>query len=287
MVPASRGVWNQAPLSPCLPRHNSIIGGQDLGQAAKETELSDIFSEVDEDLKRDEWHKYWEAYGSWVIGAALAIVVLVAGGQYWQHYQAGKQQALSEQYLAAYDLMVAGKTSEALDAFEAIAHKTTSGYKAMAMLQKGAVLVEAGRVQEAVDLYDELAARGTGDPILRDLAKVRAGWALADSASFDDLNARVATLADSDSAFALSAQELLAYAALRNGDVDEARIRYGGLVNNIYTPNGMRQRASAMLTVMGPAETPVETLEAVPSEEIAPGEAPVEDTASETAPTEE
>lgn len=250
--------------------------------------MSDIFNEVDEELNRDRIHKLWEAYGTWVVGAAVVIVIFVAGGQYWKYYQAEKQQALSEEYLAAYDLMVAGKTDQALDAFEAITHKTTSGYKAMSMLQKGAVLTDAGRIQEAVDLYDELAVRGTGDPILRDLARVRAAWALADSASFDDLNARVATLADSDSAFAFSAQELLAYAALRNGNVDEARIRYGGLVNNINTPNGMRQRASAMLTVMGPAQTPVapagETEEASTTADV---EAPAENTASENAPTEE
>ncbi|TNE57470.1 MAG: tetratricopeptide repeat protein [Alphaproteobacteria bacterium] len=234
--------------------------------------MSDIFDEVDEDMKREDWHKYWEAYGSWVVGLAVVIVIVVAGGQYWKYHQAEKQHALSEEYLAAYDLMVSGKTGEALDAFAAIAGKTTSGYKAMSMLQRGAALTDAGRIQEAVDLYDELAARGTGDPILRDLAKVRAAWALADSASYDDLNARVATLADSNSAFALSAQELLAYAALRNGNLDEARIRFGGIVNNIYSPVGMRQRASALLTVMGPAQLPAEAAPEAPETAVEEGE---------------
>lgn len=250
--------------------------------------MSDIFKEVDEDLNRDRMAEVWKAYGSWIIGAALAVVIGVAGTQAWTYFQEKQQRKLSDAFLAANQLYETGKNDEAIIAYGDIASQTTSGYKTLSLMQKASLLTKEGKVQEAVDLYDELAARGTGDPILRDLAKLRAAWALADTASYDDLQARVAVLASSDSAFALSAQEVLAYSALRNGDIDAARIAYGGLANGIATPQGIRQRASALLSIIGPV-TPTDTetdAEESTAEEETPIEAPTEEAVESDSPVE-
>ena len=39
--------------------------------------MSDIFAEVDSDLRRDRWQAMWDRYGLLVIGGAAAIVLLV------------------------------------------------------------------------------------------------------------------------------------------------------------------------------------------------------------------
>ena len=38
--------------------------------------MSDIFREVDEDLRREQYKKLWERFGSYVIGLAVLIVVV-------------------------------------------------------------------------------------------------------------------------------------------------------------------------------------------------------------------
>ena len=48
----------------------------------------DIFREVDEEMKREAFARLWDKYGYLVLGAALAIIVSVAGYKYWKYQQA-------------------------------------------------------------------------------------------------------------------------------------------------------------------------------------------------------
>ena len=41
--------------------------------------MSDIFREIDEELRRDNFAKLWERYGQYLIGLAVLIVLITAG----------------------------------------------------------------------------------------------------------------------------------------------------------------------------------------------------------------
>ncbi len=47
------------------------------------TEDDFLFEEIDDELRQDRAHKLWRAYGQYVIGAVLALVIGVAGYQGW------------------------------------------------------------------------------------------------------------------------------------------------------------------------------------------------------------
>ena len=46
-----------------------------------------IFREVDEELRGDRLRSFWKRFGPWVIGGAVAIVVLVALNEGWAWWQ--------------------------------------------------------------------------------------------------------------------------------------------------------------------------------------------------------
>jgi hypothetical protein len=254
--------------------------------ASKEKQLTDIFREVDEDLKRDKLGDLWAKYGGVLIGAAALFVIIVAGSIAWGNYQETKQESLSDEFAQAEKLALEGKSAEAALAYDALATKTASGYKTLALFQKASLLVGDGKLQEAADLYDEIATRGTGDKILRDLAKLKAGWALADTASLADLQARLADMAAGQGPWQKSAQEVLSYAAFRAGDIDVARIGYGGLANDPATPQGIAQRASAMLSIIGPIAPQTPVGQAASGDAPAATDSPVEEATDETTPAE-
>ena len=55
--------------------------------------MSDIFREIDEELRRDNFFKLWQRYGKYVIAlavVAVAITGLVVG---WREYQLRQRQA--------------------------------------------------------------------------------------------------------------------------------------------------------------------------------------------------
>ena len=56
--------------------------------------MTDIFSEVEEDVRKERWEQLWKRYGVYVIGVATAVIVGVVGWQAWENYElAGRQEA--------------------------------------------------------------------------------------------------------------------------------------------------------------------------------------------------
>ena len=45
--------------------------------------MSDVFKEVDEDLRREQLKSIWDRFGAYIIGAAVLIVVATAGYRLW------------------------------------------------------------------------------------------------------------------------------------------------------------------------------------------------------------
>jgi hypothetical protein len=69
------------------------------------------------------------------------------------------------------------------------------------------------------------------------------------------LEARLKPLADPANPWSALAQEQLAMLDLRQGKVDDARKKLQVLSFGIDSPAGLRARASALLTGLGPATT--------------------------------
>src|SRR5918992_3069689 len=79
--------------------------------------MSDIFREVDEELRRDQLDRLWKKYGSWVIGAALLLVGATAAWTGWKEWQQRERRAESIKYVAALDLAGGGQMDKAGAAF--------------------------------------------------------------------------------------------------------------------------------------------------------------------------
>ena len=58
-----------------------------------------LLREVDEELRRDQAHKIWEQYGTYIVGGVIALLVCVGGYKWWQ----GRQVVASERALKAVE----------------------------------------------------------------------------------------------------------------------------------------------------------------------------------------
>ena len=82
------------------------------------------------------------------------------------------------------------KHAEAEAAFAKIAAEAPSGYRNLARLQAAAELAQSKRA-DAVKAYDEIAADASVGSTLQDLAAVRAGMLLVDTAPFSEMQQRL------------------------------------------------------------------------------------------------
>jgi hypothetical protein len=207
--------------------------------------LTDIFHEVDEEVRRERLQKLWERYSIYII--ALAVLI-VAGVGAWRAYEwwIGKQAAVAGvQFEQALTLSEQGKHSEAEQAFAKIAADAPSGYRVLARFRAAAELSQ-DKPADAVKAYDELAADGSLSQTLKDLAGVRAAMLMVDTGPLAEMEKRLTPLTEPGRTFRASARELLALSAWHYKDVAAARKYLDMMAADAETPAGARARAEVL-----------------------------------------
>lgn len=210
--------------------------------------MSDIFQEVDEEVRREQLQKLWDKYGHLLIAACILVVLAVGAWRGYQWWEAKKAVEASAKFDIASQLSEQGKNAEAEAAYAQLAREGTAGYRNLARLREAAVLAERDP-KAAVAAYDAIARdSGTGQP-LQDLAIVRAGLILVDTAPLTELTQRLEPAAGAGAPFRHTARELLALAALRANDPAAVR-RWSDLItNDPETPADIRARAEMLVTL--------------------------------------
>ena len=139
----------------------------------------------------------------------------------------------------------AGKHQEAEAAFAKLAADGTAGYRVLARLREAAELAPTDR-KAAVKAYDEIAADKNAGQVIEDLAAVRAGYLLVDTAPYSELLTRLEPLTANDRTFRHTAREILALSAWKAGDMTAARKWTDMIMTDPQTPAGTRSRAEVL-----------------------------------------
>ena len=211
--------------------------------------MSDIFREVDEELRRERLQRLWDRYGTYIIAAAVVIVVGVGGWRAWEYWEAKRAAESGDRFTAALELSRQGKHQEAAQALESLAREGTSGYAVLARFRAAGEKAEAGDKAGAAAAYDALANDGGLSPVLRDLARIKAAYLVVDSESYDNARRRAEGLAASGP-WRHMAKEALGLSAWRTGDAAAAERWFNELVGDLEAPANLKARAEAMLTLI-------------------------------------
>jgi hypothetical protein len=178
--------------------------------------VSDIFHEVDEEVRREQLKKLWDRYGNYVVAA---VVLLIAAIGAWR----------------GYEWWEAKKAAETGAAFEAASS-----------------LAEAGKRGEAEAAFAKISADGAVGPVLQDLAALRAGALLIDAGAFDEARRRLEPLTAEDRTFRHTAREFMVLAAWHAGDSAAAKRWFDMITTDAQTPAATRSRVE-MLMALGAA----------------------------------
>ncbi|MEM7427040.1 MAG: tetratricopeptide repeat protein [Pseudomonadota bacterium] len=211
-----------------------------------------LFREVDEEVRAERFKKLWQQYGAYAAGAAIGVVLAVAGVKGWQYYKVQQAEAAGEQYLAAITLINAGKKEEADDALATLAKENTTGFGALAKFRLAADLGQQGKTADAIKAFDEIAGSDGVDPAMRNLARVRGALLAVDSETLAQIESRVGSLNTAEGPWRYSAREIIAISAFKNGDLLKADRLYNELNLDASAPAGLRQRAQLMIGVISP-----------------------------------
>jgi hypothetical protein len=215
-------------------------------------ETDSFVHEVDESLRQDRMLALAKKYGPWLIGAFVAVLIGVSGWMWWKDYSLQQSRAHAEEYVAAQQMAGEGNLDQAKAEFERLTGEGPQVYRVMARLEHAAILEMQGDLEAALAEFDR-AAEQANDPIMRDTARLRAAYIVAETQDFAALQTRLEPLLESDSRLSYPARELLGIEAWEAGNLDLARETLQNLTLAFDAPEQVQQRAQIALSVIGPA----------------------------------
>ena len=218
--------------------------------------MGDFIREVDEEYRRDRIMAIWKRYSGVIVGVIVLVVAGVGGWRYWQHMERQRAEAAAVRYEEAVRLAREGKSDEAEQRLAALAKEAPPGYQTLSRFRLAA---EQGRQNPdaGAKAYDALAADGGVEPVMQDLARLRAAMLRIDTADSAAVQPSLERLATPTNVWRHTARELLGLSALKRGDYDAAGRWFDQIAADRDTPQGLRGRLELYTSLVagGPVQT--------------------------------
>lgn len=200
--------------------------------------------------------KLWKQYGSYIVGAALAIVLGTGAGVAWREYQESVRADEARRFAEATELLRADRPAEAADAFAALAQEGDTGYALLARLRAAEAREAAGEAGAKAETLQQLAGSDDIPQLYRELSLVLATQERFEQEDSAALDAQIDEVARDDNPWRYSALELKALSQIKAGETLAARETLSALVDDAQTPANLRRRAAELLASLGgPVET--------------------------------
>jgi hypothetical protein len=213
--------------------------------------VSELFDEVDEEVRREQLKKLWDKYSIYIIAAMILIVAAVGGWRGYQYLEAKKAAEAGAAFDKAVELSEANKHAEAEAAFADLVAKAPFGYRTLSRLRLAAEIANRD-APAAAKMYDEIAADRSVGVADQDLARIRAAQLLLESISYPNMKERLEAAAAPGATFRHTARELLALSAWRANDAAATRQWLDMIANDGETPPSLRSRAEALQALLPP-----------------------------------
>lgn len=212
--------------------------------------MTDIFSEIDDELRKEQARRLWQRYGKLIIGGAVVIVLSVAAWRGYVYWQDTNAQAQGDAYFAAERLATLEDAAASRAAFEEFLKTAQGGYPMLARFRVAALDAKAGEYDKAIATYDAVASDPSVPTVFQDLARMRAAYIAVDHLDRAAVESRILGLATPGATWRHTARELLALAAYKADDLETARKRLTELTSDAAVPQAVRQRGELFLSVI-------------------------------------
>lgn len=210
--------------------------------------MADFFHEIEEDLRRDQAMALWKKYGNLVIGAALLLVLAVAGQWGWTKYTTNQRLQASADFLAA------AATADAAQREVALAKIVAEGgsYATLARFRLAETALAADDKAKARGILGEIAADAATDPALAGLARIQAALLELEIGKPEAAADLVKDMTVEGHAYRLAALEVTGLAALAGGDKAKAKstfetLKTAATADNVGGGASFAHRADQML----------------------------------------
>lgn len=214
--------------------------------------MVDLLDEAREEVRRERWMSFWRRVGGYFVAASVAVILVTVSTVFWQKHQEKQRSEAAAAYLEASRAFATEDWDAAAASFATVADKNAEGIAALAQMQQAKALAEAGKAVDALALFTGVAGSKGADSAIRSLAAIQAAQLqIKQGAGFTATEQTVQfIIADSVNPFRFHAQELLAYAALKAGDKEQAEALLVAISTDSSAPESLRKRAAEQIAML-------------------------------------
>ncbi len=213
-------------------------------------EFTDAFiNEVDEDVKNDNFKALWNKYGIFVILFVILTVSATVSFEKIKSWKVAQNQANTENYMIASQLRE--NPEQTLAALQKISNDNQGIFSDFAKLQIANVLFNLDKTDEALLTLQNLIKDESVGEEVRHIALIKLATYKVDTISRQELEMMLKPLLDENTSWSPLAQDLLAMAAIRDGDVETAQNIYENILKIKDLPENFKTKIQDMLASLG------------------------------------
>ena len=211
-----------------------------------------LIREVDEELRRDRLRNAWRRLGPWIIAAAVAVVLAVAGWEVWSWWQKNQADKSSDQFFSAIELTNGKDLGAAKTALDGVIAGGWGGYPILAKFREAALFAQQGKTDEAVADYDGLASN-LDNVHLRELALVLAANVLIDKGDVAAVQQRVGGLVTPADPLRNAAREAIGLTQYKAGKLDDALATFQAILDDHLASQDEQERVEVYVRQLAAA----------------------------------
>ena len=209
--------------------------------------MSDILRQVEEDLRKERYSKFWNEYRFYIILVFIILIVSGVGYQTYTSLDKMKNEEIVEIYLEATNDESLKYSKEIFEKIQNSDNKYLSG---LAELRIANIIVDKGNYDNKTQILEKIIANKSYDPIINDLALY---FLLMIKLEDPDENGFMKYLNEEKleiSEFKYLFKELIAIRKLLSGDLSNSQKGFQNLVDNPDTPLTIKNRALKFINLV-------------------------------------
>ena len=202
----------------------------------------EIISEIEEDLQKERFKKYWKNYGKYISVLIVFIIFSVGGWQIYEFIEKRRNIEASNIFLNILDV----SKEDTLKAIERIDNikNLPNGYELLIKFQKANLFIKNNQITDAVLLFNQIHQDKSIDKNYRDIAVL---LSIMHQYKQENSIVKLDNIISTNEHFAMLAKELKAYILYDNGKIKGAHNILEEILNSPNISQRSNERISNIL----------------------------------------
>ncbi len=213
--------------------------------------MSDVFQEVDEDIRQERYKTIWKRYRYYFISIIMVLIIAVATNAFLRHKNFKKVNERSDKFFNAVSISNSNSDEalKLLNEFSKTELKSSQYNVVLSLFIEAAINREKQDFSAALNVYSQIAKMENIDIFYIDYANLCAAETLISSGDIEAAIIMLEMLIKNNSPLLLIAKEYLGYVEISKGNYEKSKTLFEEIYEDASSSQEMINRVKEVLSV--------------------------------------